>query len=116
MDVCTAVFADDARSEGPQNVLRMWERQPPAGAAALGTGYWTYWSSRPSPRADTDEWMAVRLVHPLCVLRSVEIVPYQADRQEVRMTAHSNRLCCVKGDGLFGLCRYPSCIEDAGQG
>jgi hypothetical protein len=72
-----ASSTDNHPQEGVANLLTPRSRPPP-GLAAAWAGGATYWSSAGSPDPLSAEWVALRLVHPLCVVRTVTVRPFQA--------------------------------------
>lgn len=44
-----------------------------------------YWSSIGSPDPASSEWIGLRVVHPLCLLREIQIRPYKAYFQMVNL-------------------------------
>eukprot|EP00884_Botryococcus_braunii_P013969 jgi/Botrbrau1/22573/Bobra.176_1s0006.1 len=45
-----------------------------------------HWSSPPNEVSASEDWLDVALVHPLCVLKSIGIRPYQADHETGKPT------------------------------
>lgn len=55
-------------------------------------GLISYWSSAGSEDENSDEWVAYRLVHPLCVVKSMQVRPFKAWFQRGQPIYASKRL------------------------